>query len=130
GAVRGQDPGGHRLSAMGWGALHRGRLAEAERAFRRTLALAEKSGNPHWVATSLAVLANALAQSDRLAEAFDLFTEARAIHPASRAENFIISDVETVARWFAGDFPGALAIAEEMVARNRTGLRRRQLACS
>lgn len=118
------------LSAMGWGALHRGRMVEAEAAFRKTLALADKSGKPRRVSASLAILANALAQSGRLAEAFELIRQAKAIDPASPPGYSIIPELETITCLLAGDFLRAVAIIEEMVVRTGGELSRRQVAGS
>jgi DNA-binding CsgD family transcriptional regulator/tetratricopeptide (TPR) repeat protein len=117
------------ISALGWGALHRGRLAEAERAFRRALALAESSAKSHWVSTSLAVLANALAQSGRTAEAFERLRQAKELHAAEGGETSILSEMEIIVRWMAGDFGVALDVADEMVGGDPSGLSRRQVAC-
>ncbi|MGH7753960.1 MAG: hypothetical protein ACREN5_14215, partial [Gemmatimonadales bacterium] len=61
---------------------------------------------------------------------FDLLHQAREWRSAhGGGGTTIISEMEIVARWLAGDFSRALAVAEDMVAGDLTGLSRRQVAC-
>lgn len=112
------------LGAAGEADIFLGRFEAAHSAWRRTLAIAEKSGKPHRVTFATSFLACSLALSGRVREAIPLIEHAKSADPAY-SENMLLES-ETLIRWLAGDFRAAVATAEEVARRSARGLSRRR----
>jgi DNA-binding CsgD family transcriptional regulator len=102
------------LAAVSYSANFRGAFAEAEAALRRAEAIAREDDKGYRLTIVLAGLALGLAMQGRAGEASPLFEEAKAANPAYR--DSILLELEALVRYYAGDFKGSLAAAQEAVA--------------
>ena len=111
-------------SGIGYSSAFRGEFDSCEAAFRRAVEIARAAGEPHRLTLCLAALAVGLAVGGRPDEAFPLIDEAKAVNPAY-GDNVLL-EWETICRWMAGDYPGALRSAQESVGWNPAGMSRRR----
>jgi len=109
---------------MGHAAWIRGRFAEGEAGLRKSNAIAHNEGKVYRVTVGLISLASCLATQGRVAEALLLLEEAKTGNPGWR--DSILPEWESIVHWFAGDFPTALARAEEAEARTVGELSKRR----
>ena len=111
-------------SGIGYSSAFRGEFDACEAAFRRAVDIARAAGEPHRLTLCLAALAVGLAVGGRADESFPLIDEAKAVNPAY-GDNVLL-EWETICRWMAGDYPGALRSAQESVGWNPAGMSRRR----
>jgi DNA-binding CsgD family transcriptional regulator/DNA-binding IscR family transcriptional regulator len=102
------------LSAISYSANFCGQLAEAEAVLRRAAAIARQDDKDYRLTVVLGGLAAGLALQGRVAETAALFEEAKSANPAYR--DSILVELEALVGWIAGDFPGSLAAAHEVIA--------------
>jgi DNA-binding CsgD family transcriptional regulator len=103
----------HALGAMAAAAGLRGDFERGEGLWLRALALATEDGKPYRGTLARLSLAVTRSVSGRVAEAIALMDAARA-EPGWRESP--LPEWESMIRWAAGDFPGAVAAAEEALA--------------
>jgi DNA-binding NarL/FixJ family response regulator len=103
------------LQATGFAALVRGRFTSAERAFLSSNEIARQEGKVYRLTIGLGNLSVMRAAEGRIDEAAALFEEAKAVNPDWRES--LLPEWEAIVHWFAGDFPGALASAQDAAAR-------------
>jgi DNA-binding CsgD family transcriptional regulator len=103
------------LQATGFAAWVRGRFAESERAWLKSIAIAREEGKVYRLTVGLGNLAFLFATQGRIEEALPLVEEAKAVNLDWR-EN-VLSEWEAILHWFAGDFAAALASAQEAATR-------------
>jgi len=111
-------------SGIGYSSAFQGDFDRCEAAFRRAVDIARAAGEPHRLTLCLAALAVGLAVGGRPGEAFPLIAEAKAAN-AAYGDNVLL-EWETICRWMAGDYPGALRSAQESVGWNPAGMSRRR----
>src|SRR6266542_298276 len=102
------------LQATGFAALVGGRFGEAERAYLKSNAIARDEGKAYRLTIGLGNLAVLQATQGR-SEALAFFEEAKAVNPDWRES--LLPEWEAIIHWFAGDFPRALASAQDAAAR-------------
>ncbi len=112
------------LQAIAAAAVDRGRFAEAEAALRRSNQIARQEGKAYRLTVGLTLLACSFAAQGRVEDALPLVEEAKALDPAWRES--ILPEWETIVHWFAGDFPAALACAQDAAARAAGELSKRR----
>jgi tetratricopeptide (TPR) repeat protein len=100
-------------------AAHLGRFGAGEPAFGRNVALAREGGKPHRLTMSLTAWASCLSWEGRVAEAFPLLDEARAVNPDWRQSLYLEWGMFTY--WMAGDFPAVLANADDVSTLGKRG---------
>jgi DNA-binding CsgD family transcriptional regulator len=115
-----QNAGAHFVEIQGlqttaFAASVRGRFAEAERDWLRSNAIAREENKVYRQTIGLGNLAVTRAAQGRVEEAFPLFEEARTVNPNWRESLF--PEWEAIIHWFAGNFPAALASAQEAAVR-------------
>ena len=103
------------LQAIGFAAWVRGRFAEAELAWSKSIALARQEGKLYRLTVGLGHLALLRATQGQIEEAGSLREDARAMSPYWGDSLF--PEWEAIFHYFAGDFPAALASAREAAAR-------------
>ena len=103
----------------------RARFADGESAIRRAVAIAREDEKSYRLTAALSLLAAQLTVQGRPGESDPLFQQARSLNPAFR--DTIVVELEVFVRWIAGDFPGAVAAAQEAAAWTPGGARRRAL---
>ena len=113
------------LYVLGYGTMLRARYADGESAIRRAVAIAREDEKSYRLTAALSLLAAQLTVQGRPGESEPLFQQARSLDPAFR--DTILIELEAFARWIAGDFPGAVAAAQEAAAWTPGGARRRAL---
>jgi tetratricopeptide (TPR) repeat protein len=111
--------------ALGFAAFWRGRFAEAETALRRGIAMAGEEGKLYRLTWSLSSLALNLAVEGRAEEALLLLEQAKTVTPAWR--DGMVLEQETTIHWVMGNFPAAVASAQEAAALNPTPSKRRAI---
>jgi DNA-binding CsgD family transcriptional regulator len=109
---------------IGYSALFGGRFEEAEAAYRRGLALAVEDDKVYFQTLTLGGLACTLAMSGRVGEALLALDEAKGVNSEWR-DNLLL-EWQAMIRWLAGDFPAAVASAEESAAWNPGALSKRR----
>ncbi|MGH8999334.1 MAG: helix-turn-helix transcriptional regulator [Acidimicrobiia bacterium] len=111
------------VGVYGTACFYQGDFAEAERATRRSVALARAHDKPYRVTWGLMSLGWSLGYEGRLDEAYEAFEAAKQT-PAWRESNVL--ELEANVRWLAGDFHGSLEYARQVVMLNpdRVGFRR------
>jgi DNA-binding CsgD family transcriptional regulator len=110
---------------MGHAAWIRGRFAEGEAALRKSNDIAKQTGKVYRLTVGLISLATCLALQGRIGEALTLLEEAKTANPGWRES--ILPEWEAIVHWFAGDFPTALARAQEAEARATGELSKRRV---
>lgn len=115
---------GHAIGTVGYQALARGGLDEAETIFAWAVGLAREQGDGYKLISSMSAMALAHAFGGNLEEALALLEEARRAYPAY-SESMLL-EWSTVVQWFAGDFPATVRAAAEVVSFNPGGLGRRR----
>jgi DNA-binding CsgD family transcriptional regulator len=103
------------LQTSAFAASSRGRFAEAERDWSRSTEIAREEGKVYRLTIGLGNLAVWRAVQGRVAEAFPLFEELKKVNSDWRESLF--PEWEAIIHWFGGDFPAALASAQEAGAR-------------
>lgn len=107
--------------AVGLSCQVAGMFAEAESALQRAVALGHETHDTYLLTLSLAELAVTLGGEGRIQESFPLLQEAKSLYPEGR-ERLLVPMWESLLYWLAGDFPSALAGAEETLATNAAGV--------
>jgi ATP/maltotriose-dependent transcriptional regulator MalT len=102
------------LHAVGFAALIRGRFEEAEAALRRSNDLARQEGKVYRLTVGLTQLACLLAVQGRVQDALVLVEQAKEENQDWR--DSILPEWQTIVHWFGGDFPKAVACAEDAAA--------------
>jgi DNA-binding CsgD family transcriptional regulator/tetratricopeptide (TPR) repeat protein len=113
------------LYVLSYGTMLRARFADGESAIRRAVAIAREDEKSYRLTAALSLLAAQLTVQGRPGASGPLFQQARSLDPAFR--DTILVELEAFARWIAGDFPGAVAAAQEAAAWTPGGDRRRAL---
>jgi DNA-binding CsgD family transcriptional regulator len=113
------------LAALGYSTISRADFADGESAIRRAAAIAQQDEKAYRLTAVLSLLAAQLALQGRASESDSVFEQARSLNPAYR--DTILVELETFARWIAGDFTAAVAAAREAAAWAPAGARRRAL---
>ena len=113
------------LAAFGYSCIARADFAAGESAIRRAAAIAQQDEKAYRLTAVLGLLAAQLALQGRASESDSVFEQARSLNPGYR--DTILVELETFARWIAGDFTAAVASAREAVAWAPGGARRRAL---
>jgi tetratricopeptide (TPR) repeat protein len=103
------------LQATGFAAWVRGRFAESERDWLKSIAIARGEGKAYRLTVGLGNLAFLFATQGRIEEALPLVEQAKAANLDWRDN--VLSEWETIVYWFAGDFAAALTSAEEAATR-------------
>jgi len=111
------------LAAVGFSANFRGAFAEGEAALRRAAMIARQDDKAYRLTVVLGVLAAGIAAQGRAAESAALFEEARSSNPGYR--DSILVELDALARWLAGDFSAAMAMASDAAAWVPAATRRR-----
>jgi DNA-binding CsgD family transcriptional regulator len=128
--VQGAEAAGDRSLAMGAIAasgrtsLWRGRFSDAEATFERLAALARTEGSPDQLTFGLGSLVLTRAFAGRILETGPPLAEAKSLTEAWRDSMFVAWEVGV--RWLAGDFRGATAGADELLAMHPQGISRRR----
>ncbi|HEY8200804.1 MAG TPA: AAA family ATPase [Actinomycetota bacterium] len=112
------------LGTLGEAHLFLGEFEAANAAWGRTRSLAEMTGKPHHVTFATSFLACSIALSGRVGDAVPLIEHAKSVDPAY-PENMLLES-ETLIHWLAGDFPAAVATAEEVAHRSQRCISRRR----
>jgi DNA-binding CsgD family transcriptional regulator/tetratricopeptide (TPR) repeat protein len=99
------------FQAAGFAAMVRGRFLEAENAHRLGAAIAGRENKGYRLTVGLMGLGVVAAVRGRIEEAAALLEQAKQLNPGWRES--ILPEWESIVRWFAGDFPGALACADD-----------------
>jgi DNA-binding CsgD family transcriptional regulator len=110
--------------AVGFGAFVIGRHDEAQVAFRRGLAMAREDSKPYFQTLTLTGISSTLAMAGRIEEALSAMEEAKAVNPDWR--DSLLLEWQSLIHWLAGDFPAAVAAAEESALWNPQGLSKRR----
>jgi class 3 adenylate cyclase/DNA-binding CsgD family transcriptional regulator/tetratricopeptide (TPR) repeat protein len=112
------------IAASGRTSLWRGRFSEAEATFERLAALAREEGNLDHLTFGLGSLVLTRAFAGRILETGPPLEAAKALTEAWRDSMFVAWEIGV--RWLAGDFGGAMAGADELLALHPQGLSRRR----
>jgi DNA-binding CsgD family transcriptional regulator len=107
--------------AVGLSCQVAGAFAAAEAALQRAVAIGREKGSAYLLTLSLAELAVTLGGEGRIRESFPLLRQAKSLYPEGR-ERFLVPMWESLLYWLVGDFPSALAGAEETLAAYATGV--------
>jgi DNA-binding CsgD family transcriptional regulator/tetratricopeptide (TPR) repeat protein len=102
------------LAAIGYSAAFLGRFAEAESAYRRAEEIARADDKAYRLTVALSVRASQLSLQGRIGEALPLFEEAKSVNPGYRSS--ILVELEACTHWMGGNFPAAVASAQEAAA--------------
>jgi DNA-binding CsgD family transcriptional regulator len=103
------------LQTTAFAASSRGRFTESERDWSRSNEIARKEEKVYRLTIGLGNLAVWRAVQGRVEEAFPLFEQAKRVNPDWTESLF--PEWEAIIHWFAGDFPAALASAQDAAAR-------------
>jgi len=128
--VEGAEEAGERFAALqafatiAIAGLSSGRFADAEAACRSSAEIARREGRPYRVSLALGLEACTLAAEGRCAEAMLRLAEAKA--ESERWRETVLPEWEAVIHWFSGDFPAAIASAQEAAAWTPEGLSKRR----
>jgi DNA-binding NarL/FixJ family response regulator len=112
------------LQATGFAAWIRGRFTESDRIWLKSISIAREEGKVYRLTVGLGNLALDLATQGRVEEALPLFDQARAVNPNWWESLF--PEWEAIIHWYAGDFPSALASAQEAAIRGVGELSKRR----
>ena len=112
------------LAASGRTSLWRGRFSEAEATFEGLAAVAREGGNVDHLTFGLGSLVLTWAFAGRILDTGPPLQEAKSLTDAWRDSMFVAWEVGV--RWLAGDFGGALAGADELLASHPQGISRRR----
>lgn len=108
------------LATKAWGAYWRGRFEASDADWSEVLALARETGNVYRQPYALSMLAVSRAMEGRVAEAWSLLDEAKALGSAYRET--VLVELESTVHWLAGDFQASARGVEEVAAQNPEGL--------
>jgi DNA-binding CsgD family transcriptional regulator len=128
--VKGAEAAGDRslalgaIAASGRTSLWRGRFTEAEATFEGLAALAREGGSADHLTFGLGSLVLTRAFAGRILEAGPPLEEAKSLTEAWRDSMFVAWEVGV--RWLAGNFVGAMAGADELLAMDPQGISRRR----
>lgn len=112
------------LQTTAFAAGVRGRFEEAERDWARSIEIAREEGKAYRLTIGLGNLAVCRAAQGQVDEAFPVFDQAKTVNPNWRES--LLPEWEAIIHWFAGDFPAALASAQDAAARAVGELSRRR----
>jgi tetratricopeptide (TPR) repeat protein len=112
------------LGTLGEAHIWLGEFEAANEVWGQVCSLAERAGRPHHVTFATSFLASSIALSGQVDDAIPLLEHAKSVNPGY-PENMLIES-ETLVRWLAGDFPAALATAEEVARRSQRSISRRR----